>query len=213
MKEKNIPPFPPIPPSDRPDKPNNHEISPAMEEKTSVSIRRRSRKWFISGGLLIFFLAAAAFVSTQLMRGSGLPTILAGMPGEVEAVTAKELPQQDPDFIGIFEHRQYNSIFIGTGNPEIAVQQDRSGNVQASSTHDGPTVEVVITNSTTIYEDVTSQQFNRAPPKGQQIQEVVKPGSLDEIGENSMISVWGKTTGDRIIADVLLYEAPAVMQK
>ena len=74
-------------------------------------------------------------------------------------------------------------------------------------------MEVVITNSTTIYEDVTSQQFNRAPPKGQQIQEVVKPGSLDEIGENSMISVWGKTTGDRIIADVLLYEAPAVMQK
>jgi hypothetical protein len=52
------------------------------------------------------------------------------------------------------------------------------------------------------------KQFNGPPPEGQKIQQVVEPGSLDDIGESSLITVWGKKTGDRIIADVLVYTSP-----
>ena len=55
---------------------------------------------------------------------------------------------------------------------------------------------------------LTMRQFNGPPPEGQKIQQVVEPGSVDEIGQASMITVWGKKTGDRFIADILVYSLP-----
>jgi hypothetical protein len=52
------------------------------------------------------------------------------------------------------------------------------------------------------------KQFNDPPTQGQNIQQVVEAGSLDEVGQNSMIMVWGRKTGNRFIADVLLYSLP-----
>jgi hypothetical protein len=69
-------------------------------------------------------------------------------------------------------------------------------------------VEVVVTSQTKIYKDVTAKQFNGPPPEGQKVQQVLEPGSLEEIGQGSMITVWGRKTGDRFIADVLVYGLP-----
>jgi hypothetical protein len=94
------------------------------------------------------------------------------------------------------------------------LQKDRSGNVHTSSSHTGPVVEVVVTTETVIYKDVTEQQFNDKPPvSGQKIQEVLEPGALADIGQSSSITVWGKKTGDRYIADVLVYTSPAFITK
>jgi hypothetical protein len=59
---------------------------------------------------------------------------------------------------------------------------------------------------TLIYHDVTSQQFADAPPSGP-IQQVLNPGTLDEIGENTVVSTWGEWHGDRVVAEMLVFSA------
>jgi hypothetical protein len=43
------------------------------------------------------------------------------------------------------------------------------------------------------------------------LQQKVAEGSLDEIGENSSLTVWGKKTGDRVVADVIVYSEPMLL--
>jgi hypothetical protein len=183
----------------------------------------------IIGGItvLVLLLAGAAFVGGRLLNGQGFPGMSLGGPGMVlgggngnnvridlgDILPAKELPQTPADTRGIFDHRQDNSIFVGTGQVMMTVKKDQSGNVETSSNHDGPTVEVVVSSQTTVYQDVTMKQFDGPPPEGQKIQQVVELGSLDEVGQSSMITVWGRKTGDRIIADVLVYSPPAFIMK
>jgi hypothetical protein len=184
------------------------------------------KRILIIGGIvvLVLLLAGAAFVGGQLVNGQGLPGLSSGpevstgpggqmsvriKPGDIQP--AKELPQTPADVRGLFDHRKDNSIFVGTGNVTMAVTKDQSGNVQTSASHSGPIVEVVVSPQTKVYRDVTMQQFNGPPPAGQKIQQVVEPGSQDEVGQYSTITAWGKKTGDRIIADVLVYTPPPVM--
>ena len=176
--------------------------------------------------VLVLVLAGAAFVGGQLLNGQGLPiqassgglqlmTSQGGKPGQqfkLDIQPAKELPQTPADAKGLFDHRQDNSIFVGTGNVKLMAIKDQSGNVTTSATHDGPVVEVVVTPQTIVYRDVTMNQFNGEPPNGK-TQQVVEPGSLDEVGQSSTLTVWGKKTGDRITADVLVYSPPPVMIK
>lgn len=172
--------------------------------------------------VLVAVMAGAAFVGAQLLSGQGVPGLSSGplvltgrdgsqqvrlQPGDT--LPAKELPQTPADVRGVLDHRKDNSIFAGTGVIISSAQKDQSGNVTSSSTYDGPIVEVVITPQTIVYRDVTSRQFNGQPPSGK-IQQVVEPGSLDEIGKDSIIHAWGKKTGDRVIADVIVYIVPSV---
>ncbi len=185
------------------------------------------RIWLVIGGIvLVVLLAAAAFVGGQLLNGQGLPVQASG--GGLQLMTsgggkaaqqvkldiqpAKELPQTPADVKGLFDHRQDNSFFVGTGNVKMSVMKDQTGNVTSSATHDGPVVELVVTTQTIVYKDVTMQQFNGQPPQGK-TQQVVEPGSPDDIGQNSTLTAWGKKTGDRIIADVLVFTPPPVMMK
>lgn len=191
------------------------------------------KRILIIGGIivLIVLLAGAAFVGGRLLTGQGLPgQVAAGginmvtLGGgkeqgiSIQTIPAKELPQTPADARGLFDHRKDNSIFVGTGNVRMMViKNQQSGQVQTSSSHTGPTVEVVVSPQTIVYKDVTMQQYNGGkPPSGSgviKVQQVVEPGSLDEIGENSDITAWGKKTGDRIVADVLVYTPPPVMIK
>lgn len=185
------------------------------------------RIWLAIGVVvLVLLLAGAAFVGGQLLNGQGLPiqasggglTMMTSGGGKVnqqfklDIQPAKELPQTPVDVKGLFDHRQDNSFFVGTGNVKMSVMKDQSGNVTSSATHDGPVVELIVTTQTIVYKDVTMQQFNGQPPQAK-IQQVVEPGSLDDIGQNSTLTAWGKKTGDRIIADVLVYTPPPVMIK
>ncbi len=178
--------------------------------------------------ILILLLAGAAFVGGRLLNGQGLQG-LAGGSGNLtlsgaggkgtrrynldDIQPAKELPQTPTDVRGLFDHRQDNSIFVGTGQVRMMVKKDSSGNVESSSSHDGPVVEVVITAQTTIYKDVTMQQFDGPPPEGQKVQQVIEPGTLDDVGQNSTITAWGRQTGDRFIVDVFVYSPPAFIAK
>jgi hypothetical protein len=188
------------------------------------------RRILIAGGigLLMVLLAGAAFVGGRLMNGGGLTGILPGGPGWIfgdqgergsrrinidDILPAKELPQTPAEARGVFDHRQGNSIFIGTGNVSIGIRRDDSGNVVTGSDFDGPVVEIVVTAQTKIYKDVTMQQYGGVPPEGQKIQQVVEPGSLDEFGEASAVSGWGRKTDSRIIAEVVVFNPPAFINK
>jgi hypothetical protein len=53
-------------------------------------------------------------------------------------------------------------------------------------------MEIVVTSQTKIYKDGMSRQFGGPAPEGGKVQQIVEPGSLDEIGQDSSITVWGK---------------------
>jgi hypothetical protein len=186
------------------------------------------KRMLVIGGIivLVIVLAGAAFVGGRLLTGQGLPVqvssgglrmALGGPGGKVpiqfDEQPAKELPQTPADVRGAFDHRKDNSIFVGTGKVTFTAQKDQSGQVQTSSSHSGPTVEVVVTPQTIVYKDVTLQQYNGQPPPDGKVQQVVEPGTLDDIGTSSLITAWGKKTGDRIVADVLVYTPPPVLIK
>lgn len=184
----------------------------------------KKRMVIVSGiVVLVLLLGGAAYVGAQMLNGQGLPTAPSGGSSGMRistnggpAVTldiepAEELPKTPADVRGLFDHRQDNSLFVGTGPISIMAERDQAGNVSSSSDHDGPVVEVVVTSQTEVYRDVTQRQFDGPPPAGETIQQVLEPGSLDEIGEGSLITAWGKKTGDRIIADVFVYSPPGVM--
>jgi hypothetical protein len=184
------------------------------------------RNILIFGGIfgLVLLLAGATYIGGRLLNGQGLPGIsggpmVLGNGGGQEVrintddiLPAEDLPQTPALARGLFDHRQDNSIFVGTGQVMVTVEQDPSGKVETSAEHDGPVVEIVLTAQTVIYQDVTMQQFDGPPPQGQKIQQVVEPGTLDGVGESSMITVWGRKTGDRIIAEVLVYSPPAFLK-
>ncbi len=205
-------------------------MNPETPESTVTPPNRSNKRGLLIGlgvTVLVILLAAAAFVGGRLLNGQGVPGFSSGGPSfsigpaggqrvmmkDIDIVPAKQLPTTPADVRGLFDHKQGNSIFIGTGNVMMRVMKDQSGQVHASASHSGPVVEVVVTNQTAIYKDVTMQQFNGPPPQGQKIQQVVQPGSLDEVGQNSAITVWGRKTGDRTIADVLVYSPPAFFTK
>ena len=200
-----------------------------MQETPTPTPRKKPRTPYIIGGIACSCSCwrGAAFVGGRLLNGQGLPGLSGGPqvmtgpggqtsvrigPGDIQP--AKELPQTPADVRGLFDHRQDQSIFVGTGNVTMAVKKDpSSGKVETSSSHSGPVVEVVVTAQTKIYKDTTMQQFNGPPPQGQKIQQVVEPGSLDEVGQNSTITAWGRKTGDRYIADMLVYTTAAFITK
>jgi hypothetical protein len=172
--------------------------------------------------LLVLLLAGAALIGGRLLNGQPLPGGLNLFPGsgsgprEVrinadDIQPAKDLPQTPADVRGLFDHRENNSIFVGTGQVTIMVQEE-NGKVESSSNATGPVLEVVVTNDTIVYHDTTLEQYNGQPPAGEKIQQVLKPGSLDDVGENSTITVWGKKTGDRVIADIIVYTTPAFIK-
>jgi hypothetical protein len=175
----------------------------------------------ISGiGLLALVLVGAALFGGWLLKGQGLAAwspseLISALSGGHPSVQfhpdmqpAAELPLTPADVQGLFDHRQNDSIFIGTGKENVTVKPGPGGDVVAGTFHDGPTVEVVVTPQTIIYDDVTFKQYNTLPSSGQKVQQVLVPGSLDDLGLASLVTVWGKQTGDRVIADVLVYLPP-----
>ncbi len=130
-----------------------------------------------------------------------------GKSVRLNLVPAKELPQEKASTTGLFVRRQDQSIFIGTGKIS-SMAAPGSGGSSVSSSYDGPLVEVVITHDTQIYQDITDiTPSNVDLNKGGQvnIQQVLTPGSLDDLGSNSEVSVWGDKQGGRYIAKAISY--------
>jgi hypothetical protein len=192
-----------------------------LEEIPTPTKKSRRWLWLILGVALVLVLGAAAFLggrylqkSPQQAAGQGNGIAISSGPGgqtrffsSNDIIPAPELPKTAADARGVFVSRQNNSIFVGTGKVQLSIQVKPGATPQTGSSYDGPQVEVVATANTKIYRDDTDLQDQ--PANAAKIQQKVSPGSLDEIGQTSMINAWGKKSGNRLIADVILYSNPS----
>jgi hypothetical protein len=150
------------------------------------------------------------------------PLGLGGKQGAMEIsinlIPAQELPGMAPDVIGLFAERKDKMILVQstslrTGGAGVAVHKNEDGSTSPSSNMNyGPKVEVIITNETMVYRDTT--QLRKAPSgKDVTIQQTVQESTLDDLNSQSEVTVWGRKSGDRIIAEVLLYSHTVLFQE
>lgn len=179
--------------------------------------------WIIGAAALVMLLIAAAFVGGQLLNteaaaGASPLQITAGgadttgMQAEfkMDMEMAQEIPQTEPDVSGLLARRSDKSLFITTGNIVMSISTNPDGSMSINGTADGPEVEVVIPHTAQVYVDTTALTAAGAPQADGTRKQTVEPGAVDEIGKNSVISVWGERRGDRVIAHTVLYMADAL---
>jgi hypothetical protein len=161
------------------------------------------RRRLLIGGSVSVLLAIAAFVAGQLISrpvtdgNSMFGSLSIGLK------RAAELPAQEPTTIGIVVRREDNALFIGTNIVKFDTVRDAGGRItDRRIAYDGPVIEIVVTHDTAVYRDVT--EIDRHS-EARQIQQVIKPGQLDEIGANAALQVWGERQGDRLVARVIVY--------
>ncbi|MCB0192878.1 MAG: hypothetical protein KDJ65_13115 [Anaerolineae bacterium] len=177
----------------------------------------------IGGLAALIILAAGAFVTAQRLTapadtaaGNGNISIISEDGGggafavSLDIKPAPELPITPPETGGVFVRREDNSIFVGTGEIEVTVDVEEGGEPQTNVNFSGPVLEVVVTRDTTVYRDETEFPTPSRETAGEQIvqQLVTEVDAPDELGpdtENAELQVWGTRSGDRIVAQVLVY--------
>jgi hypothetical protein len=182
----------------------------------------------IVGGLvLIAVVIAAAYIAGRMMMAPAETAAdSAGASGgrvmelvrddgngavgvRVSIEPASELPDEPAEISGIFVRREDDSIFVGTGDIELSVEVDKNtGQRSVATDHSGPVVEVVTTQETAIYKDITNIEIEPSAQQSgeQKIQQVVQPdSSLAEVDENTELQVWGERRGDRVVAELVVY--------
>ena len=176
----------------------------------------QNKKLYITFGITILLIGVAAFVGGRMLNGN-IGTVGLGGPngGRVsislnEITPAPEFPAIKADITGQFVEKKDNTLVVQAVSFALGV-----GGVSSEAPMDensGVKVEVVITGATKIYKDVT--EFP-APVNGEvhNVQQAAAEGTLDDLTTQTFLSVWGRRSGDRIIADILFYSNPELMKK
>ena len=190
----------------------------------------QNKKLFVIFGILIVVIGAAAFIAGRMLNGNvgplGLGMPLGGggdvMSFSIEVTPAAELPTTRPEVIGLFAERKDKTIFIqsvsmGAGKGGYVLQTGGGeGEEVAGSPLDtgGPKVEVVVNNETVIYLE-TTQPPSAPPSSGENLvmQQTVEEASLDGLTSQSSVTVWGRKSGDRIIAEVVFISNPVIFKR
>jgi hypothetical protein len=172
----------------------------------------------------VVILGAAAFVGGKLItnKANGLGGVF-NLGGSTVSSTSIEiepsplLPKTKASVYGTLSERKDNSILIQTVSLDasadgsisvaaVASEDVESGEVVTEFVGEkGPQVEVVTTKDTLIYKDVTEFHYTSEETTQQELE----TGSLDELSKSSIITVWGRKVGDRIIADVIVIYNPS----
>ena len=138
----------------------------------------------------------------------------------VQVTPAPELPTTRPETTGLFVERKDNSIVVasvsikGAGGGGVVLQSGGNGPAVASGPGgDGPKVEVVITGDTTIYLETTQPPSPSSSGEEVVLQQTVAKGSLDDLTTQSFVTVWGRKSGDRIIAETVFISNPVMFKR
>jgi hypothetical protein len=183
----------------------------------------QNKKLFILLSIAVLLVSAATFLAVRYFLqprhaaggGPGGNVIsLRGPDGQMKTYNlnikpATELPATNPVVNGIFVERKDNSLFVGTGEINVIVEGGPGEEPQTDTNFSGPKVEVVVSGETIVYQDTT--ELNPEDP-GAEVQQTVEESTLDQVGEQSSITVWGRKSGDRIIAEILLYSNPVMIR-
>jgi hypothetical protein len=168
---------------------------------------KRTRLMSLGAVVLLVLLGSVAVVGGRYLSVSRATAgSIFGNPS-IGAVWATELPASGPDAVGIVVKREDNTFSIGTNVVKFHTVRDASGKITNREVgYDGPIIAVVVTHDTAIYRDVTLFGPGQVASSGP-VQQVVRTGSLDEIGQQTLLQVWGERQGDRIVARVILIMA------
>ena len=137
----------------------------------------------------------------------------------VTVMPADELPLGRPDVSGVLTGSDGGIITVGTGSIEldlkVEVRNDEEPQRTVTLTHSGPEVAVRLTHATVVYRDETpTQDMDSMLPEGSDLtvdinilvqQIVTLVDSMDEIGGNSEVQVWGSSDSNVVVAEVLVY--------
>ena len=192
----------------------------------------QNKKLIVGLSLLVVLVGGAAFLGGRLLNQRvgpmGLSLPLGGgdqmMSVAIEIVPAPELPTTEPQVTGLFSERKDNTILVQSvsmeaGRGGVVIQSsggDEDGGVEFSpgnSAESGPKVEVVISADTTIYLETTPFPEPSADAENQVVQQTVGEGSLDDLTSQSFVTVWGRKSGDRIIAEVIFISNPVMFKR
>ena len=164
----------------------------------------QNKKFYIIIATAALVISAAAFIGGRFLnqRINSSSTI------SVNIIPAVELPTTSPEVTGPIVERRDNTLVIETKslNTSRAV-------VPAAGTRSqgGPQVEIVITSETVIFRE-TTQLDEPLSGGNQSIQQTVETAALDNLDSRSMVMVWGRKSGDRIVAEVLMYSNTAAIK-
>jgi len=187
----------------------------------------QNKKMFVTLGILIVVVGAAAFIGGRMLNGRvgplgmGLPIGKGDMMSiSVQVTPAAELPTSRPEVTGLFVERKDNSIIVssvsmkGGGGGVVQIGEGSGPAASSGPSSDGPKVEIVITGDTTVYLE-TTQPPSAPPTSGENLvlQQTVKEGSLDDLTSQSFVTVWGRKSGDRIIAEVVFISNPVMFKR
>ncbi len=176
-------------------------------------------KYIVIGLVVVLVLGSAAFVAARLLQnpaqvGNGIKrgisasgdSVVSGV--EFELDYAPELPATPSEAGGMLARVEGNSLFITQYNNVGAVMGYNKGSEIIIPTPEGggTEIEVVVTKDTQIYHDITQLPSLR---EGEElpdvIQQKVEPITLNDIGDQGSLVVWGQRRGDRIVADAVVY--------
>ena len=173
-------------------KTTNNPIEPASQHKS------RHGWWVV--GVVAVITAALVFAGGVLAAGRlSAPSQEGRSEGfgqrpDFQLQAAKELPTTAPALRGVVTKRADNTLTVG----------QRNGGPGSNVNNSTQLIDVIVSDNTTLYHDVTQLDFNGQPPNGP-IQQKVEPGSLDNINTNNRVTVWGDQNGNQLAAKVLVY--------
>ena len=188
----------------------------------------QNKKIIVGLSILIVVVGAAAFIGGRWLN-QGVGPMGLGLPmgnGDVMSISvqitpAPELPTTQPEVIGAFVERKDKTIVIQS----VSMEAGKGGVVVQSSGGDGesfagspvdsngPKVEVVVSNDTTIYIETTDMGGPPASGENVVLQQTVEEGSLDDLTSQSFVTVWGRKSGDRIIAEIVFISNPIMIKR
>jgi len=203
-----------------------------MEELTIQNNKKNRTPWIIGGVLTVLLFAAAAFIGGRLLNREAEASS-GGI--EIDFTDAEEIPKTDPELVGLvtavdgdtFTVQEFSmnnalgmigesGVIVQSIEIEITEELDELPVAEFMGS-EGHFTEVIITHDTEICRDTTFKDIvvispgDKPPDLPDEIVIEVEPSSADEIGTNSMVTVWGERRGDRVIANVILFQPPPAM--
>lgn len=182
----------------------------------------QNKRMILGMSVLIVVVGVAAFLGGRMLNGNVSPLGFFGLGGKgdvvsfaINVIPAEELPKTPPEVVGQFVERKDNTIVVSSVSMKSGGGGVAVGPGSNADLGNGPKVEVVVTNETTIYRETTDLG---GPPdmksgETETVQQTVEESTLDELNSQSMVTVWGRKSGDRIIAEVLFYSNPVMFKR
>lgn len=181
-----------------------------ITEGDIYSVRSKKRSLLIAIPLIVLavgMFAWAAYLGVGLVmrrvNGDGGMIAIPSADGKSKSYGRKldmefapDVPKRSPDVTGSLGEVEENQLFLK------ALGDDTT-----------PAQEVVVTKETKILRDTTFDERSILDiPEGEVVQQTVEEVEQDALQNGSLLTVWGNKRGDRLVAEVILYQQPKVRQ-